>query len=252
MAIFLLTDFGTADLYVGQVKAVLLDYAPRQPVIDLLHDVAAYNVKAAAHLLAALLTRIPPGGVVLAVVDPGVGSARGALAVRADGRWLVGPDNGLLSVAAARAAKQESYSIAWRPKKLSDSFHGRDLFAPVAAWLARGDRRRARLRKTRPAVMLGASDLAEVIYVDHFGNVMTGLRAGALARDRVLVAKGTRISHARVFSDVPPGQLFWYENSLGLVELAASSANARRILDIEPGCPLGTERDTKAPMRVGR
>lgn len=251
MAIFLLTDFGSSDLYVGQVKATLLDCAPRHPVIDLLHDVPPYNVKAAAHLLAALFMRIPPGAVVLAVVDPGVGSARGALAVRADGRWLVGPDNGLLSVAAARAAKQESYSIAWRPKKLSESFHGRDLFAPVAAFLARGDRRKARLRKARPAVVLGAVDLAEVIYVDHFGNIVTGLRASALSRDGVLIAKGTRVPHARVFSDVPQGQLFWYENSLGLVELAANAANAQRILGIEPGCPLGAEHDAKVPMRVG-
>lgn len=251
MAIFLLTDFGSADLYVGQVKAALLDYAPRHSVVDLLHDVPPYNTRAAAHLLAALWTRIPAGAVVLAVVDPGVGSARGALAVRADQRWLVGPDNGLLSVVAARAAKQESYSIAWRPEKLSDSFHGRDLFAPVAAFLARGDRRKARLRKAQPAVVLGANDLPEVIYVDHFGNVVTGLRGGALRRDRVLVVKGIRIPYARVFSEVPHGQLFWYENSLGLVEVAANSANAREILGIETGCPLGAEDDAKTPLRVG-
>ncbi len=250
MAIFLVTDFGSADLYVGQMKAVLLDFAPRDPVIDLLHDAPSFNIKAAAHLLAALLSRVPPGGIVLAVVDPGVGSERGAIAVQADRRWLVGPDNGLLSVAAARAAKQESYSIGWRPEALSDSFHGRDLFAPVAALLARGDRKKARLRKTALAVTFGAKDLAEAIYVDHFGNVVTGLRASALGRDCVIIAKGNRIPYARVFSEVPPGQLFWYENSLGLVELAANSASAQRMLVIEPGSPLDVHAAAKDAIRV--
>ena len=125
-------------------------------------------------------------------------------------------------------------------------------FAPVAGLLARGDRKRARLRKARLAVTLGADDLAEVIYVDHFGNVVTGLRAHAVGRNRVLVANGTRIPYARVYSEVPPGQLFWYENSLGLVELAANSANAQRMLGIEPGCPLGAEDDAQAPIRIGR
>jgi len=252
MAIFLFTDFGSTDLYVGQVKTVLLDYAPRHSVIDLSHDVPSFNIKAGAHLLAALLARVPPRGVVLAVVDPGVGSARGAMAVRADGRWLVGPDNGLLSVAAARAAKQESYRITWRPDQLSDSFHGRDLFAPVAGLLARGDRKTAGLRKAPLGVTLGANDLAEVIYVDHFGNVVTGLRARALGRDHVLVTNGIRIPYARVYSEVPQGRLFWYENSLGLVEVAASSAHAQRLLGVEPGCPLRAEDGAKAPIRVGR
>lgn len=242
MAVFLFTDFGSADIYVGQVKAALLEYAPSQSVVDLLHDAPAFNVRAAAHLLAALLARVPSGAVVLAVVDPGVGSAREAVAVRASGRWLVGPDNGLLSVAAGRAARHEAHVIAWRPKALSNSFHGRDLFAPVAGMLARGDRKRARLRKrTRLAVTFGTSDLREVIYVDHFGNVLTGLRASAFGRDRVLVVNGIRIPYARVFSEVPQGQLFWYVNSLGLVELAANSASAQRILGIAQGCQLDSE-----------
>lgn len=241
MAIFLFTDFGSSDIYVGQVKAALLEYAPRQSVVDLLHEVPSFNIRAAAHLLAALLPRVPSGAVVLAVVDPGVGSAREAVAVRADGRWLVGPDNGLLSVVAARAAGHEAYTIAWRPKALSSSFHGRDLFAPVAGLLARGDRRRARLRRARLAVAFGANDLGEVIYVDHFGNIVTGLRASAFSRNHVLVTNGVRIPYARVYSEVPQGELFWYENSIGLVELAANSASAQRILGIAPGCPLALE-----------
>jgi len=236
--IFLFTDFGAADIYVGQVKAALLHYVPKLSVVDLLHDAPAFNVKAGAHLLAALVDRLPSGAVILAVVDPGVGGVRDAVAVRADGRWLVGPDNGLLSVVASRARKREVYAVGWRPKELSSSFHGRDLFAPVAGLLARGDRRRAKLRRSRLAASFGPDDLAEVIYVDHFGNLVTGLRAAACARDRTLVANGHRIHFARVFSEVPQGQLFWYENSLGLVELAANTASAQRLLGISPGAPL--------------
>ena len=98
MAIFVFTDFGSADIYAGQVRAVLQTHAPRQAVVDLLHDAPAFQVKASAHLLAALFLRLAGNSVTLAVVDPGVGGPREAVAVRADGRWLVGPDNGLLSV----------------------------------------------------------------------------------------------------------------------------------------------------------
>ena len=214
--IFLFTDFGAGDLYVGQVKAVLHQHAPKETVIDLLHDAPAFNVKAGAHLLAALAARLPKDSVVLAVVDPGVGGARQPVAVAADGRWFVGADNGLISVAAARAKKCEVFAIGWRPESLSDSFHGRDLFAPVAAMLARGDRKTAKLKKAALSVALGAAELGEVIYVDHFGNLVTGMRAGSVPRDRGLTINGRTIRYARVFSEVKAGEVFWYENSLGL------------------------------------
>jgi S-adenosylmethionine hydrolase len=239
--IFLFTDFGAADIYVGQVKAVLAQHAPGQAVIDLLHDAPAYNARASAHLLAALAARLSTGSVTLAVVDPGVGGPRGPVAVHVDGRWYVGPDNGLISVAAARASKCEAYSIGWRPNELSASFHGRDLFAPVAAMLARGDRKKAKLRKAPLAVSFGPEDLAEVIYVDHFGNIVTGLRAAGVPSDRGFTAGGRRVRHARVFSEVRPGELFWYENSLGLVEVAAHSAGAAATLGLRVGQPVGAD-----------
>jgi S-adenosylmethionine hydrolase len=233
--IFLFTDFGATDIYVGQVKAVLLSHAPKEVVIDLLHDAPAFNVKAGAHLLAALATRLPKGSVTLAVVDPGVGGPRKPVAVLADGRWFVGPDNGLISVAAARAVKSQVYSITWRPDARSESFDGRDLFAPVAAMLARGDRRTPGLKKAELAVSFGPNDLPEIIYVDHFGNLVTGLCAGRLPRDRGLTVNGRTVRYARVFAEVQAGEVFWYENSLGLVELAASSASAQQVLGFKPG-----------------
>jgi len=237
--VFLFTDFGIGGLYVGQVKAVLEEHAPKVPVIDLLHDAPAFNVNAGAHLLAALAARLPKGSVTLAVVDPGVGGRREPVAVLADGRWFVGPDNGLISVAAARAKKCEAFSIGWRPKALSASFHGRDLFAPVAAMLARGDRKMPKLNKATLAVSLGADDLGEVIYVDHFGNLVTGLRAGNVPHNRDLVINGRAVRYARVFSKVGQGEVFWYENSLGLVELAVNSASAQQVLGLKPGSRLG-------------
>ena len=237
--IFLFTDFGAGDIYVGQVKAVLHERAPESPVIDLLHDAPAFNVKAGAHLLSALATRLPMSSVTLAVVDPGVGGRREPLAVLADGRWFVGPDNGLISVAAARSKKCEAYSIGWRPKTLSASFHGRDLFALVATMLSRGDRKTAKLKKATVGVSFGPEDLAEVIYVDHFGNLVTGLRAGRVPHDRDLVISGRTIRYARVFSEVRQGEVFWYENSLGLVELAANSASATDTLGLRVGHSVG-------------
>jgi S-adenosylmethionine hydrolase len=238
--IFLFTDFGAADLYIGQVKAALHPVAPETRVVDLLNEAPAFNVKAAAHLLAALAARVPAGSVTLAVVDPGVGGARSPIAVLADDRWFVGPDNGLISVAAARAKKADVFAIGWKPPSLAATFHGRDLFAPVAGMLARGDRKAAKLQgKARLAQSFGADDLAEVIYVDHYGNAMTGLRASGVPRKARLVVEGRWIERARVFSDVPPGAAFWYENSVGLTEIAANGTSAAQALGLRIGAAIG-------------
>jgi len=236
MAIVLFTDFGSGDLYVGQVKAVLAQHAPGTEVIDLLHDVPAYRVRAGAHLLDALKDSFPVGSVFLAVVDPGVGSEREALILEADGRHYVGPDNGLLSVIAARAAERRWWRILWRPHALSGSFHGRDLFAPVAALLASGKLMNdERAEIAAPATELGVGDAAEIIFVDHYGNACTGLRAGRAPRDAILVARGSRLSYARVFSEAPPGVCFWYQNSYGLVEIAVNLGSAAQLLGLSIG-----------------
>ena len=242
MSIYLFTDFGSGDLYVGQVKAVLHQYAPSAQVVDLLHEAPAFNVKASAYLLAALAERIPAPSVTLAVVDPGVGSTRAPIIALADGKWFVGPDNGLLSVVLARARAARVFPITWRPDTSSASFHGRDLFAPFAGMLASGDLDAGQLeQKTGLDVSLGGGDLAEVIYIDHYGNAFTGLRAGSVARDARVVTGDRRIRYARVFSEVAEGEVFWYANSLGLVEIAANSANVAAKLGLRVGHPLGIE-----------
>jgi S-adenosylmethionine hydrolase len=242
--IVLFTDFGADDIYVAQVKAVLHEQAPAgTAVLDLLHRAHAFDVRAGAHLLAALTGRFPPGSVFVAVIDPGVGSERDGAVVEADGRWFVGPDNGLLSVVAARAAKVRTRRIVWRPPALSASFHGRDVFAPIAARLASGDPATDATEPTAGLqVRLDPGDLAEVVYVDHYGNALTGLRAGAVPPQATLTLRGHEIAPARVFSDVAVGTPFWYVNSIGLVEVAVNRDSAARRLGIGIGERVGWQR----------
>ncbi len=238
MAIVLFTDFGSADIYVGQVKAVLQQWAPQIAVIDLANDLPPFNVRAAAHLLDALKTPFPEGSVFICVVDPGVGTARAAIVVEADGRRYVGPDNGLMSVVAARAADARLFSIAWRPERLSDSFHGRDLFAPVAARIAAATLPPEHLRPLSAlAESFGVEDIEEIIYVDHYGNACTGIRAAGVPRDAVLSANGHRISYARVFGEAGE-KVFWYENSHGMVEIAMNRTSAADTLGLSVGQPV--------------
>jgi S-adenosylmethionine hydrolase len=240
MSVFLFTDFGAADIYVGQVKAVLQRDAPGVAVIDLLHEAPPYNVRAGAHLLAALSAQIPRASVTLAVVDPGVGSARGALAVKADGRWFVGPDNGLLSVLAAPSDAREYWRITWRPDNLSASFHGRDLFAPVAAAIQASRFPGAKAEPiSDPDVDLGGTEMGEIIYIDHYGNAFTGLRARGIPTEASLISGAHSLHYHRVFSDARPGAVFWYENSLGLVEIAGAQCSAAAELDLNVGQPVG-------------
>ena len=234
--IVLFTDFGGNDIYVPQMKAALLARDPSTVIIDLLHSVPDFRIEPAAHLLAALHDRFPVDTVFVAVVDPGVGTSRNAAIVRADGRWYVGPDNGLLSVIAARAMSARAWHISWRPPDLSASFHGRDLFAPIAAAIAAGDFPIDKVDQVeRLDVALDPGDLAQIIYIDHYGNAMTGLRGSALPADATIGAGASKVAHARVFDEVPAGTAFWYVNSIGLVEIAANRANAAALLALAIG-----------------
>ena|SRR5438876_10034031 len=237
--IVLFTDFGLEGPYTGQVKAVLHRTAPGVPLIDLFADAPAGQPKPAAYLLAAYATWFPPGTVVLAVVDPGVGSARSALIVKAEARWYVGPDNGLFELVARRAPAARSWEIRWRPEMLSASFHGRDLFAPVAGQLARGELPSDEQRAAAIGRRLDwPDDLPEIAYIDRFGNAMTGFRAAVVAKDARLSAGGRVLGRARTFADAPPGQPFWYENSNGLVEIAVNAARADAVLGLTIGSPI--------------
>jgi S-adenosylmethionine hydrolase len=237
--IALFTDFGLHGPYSGQMKAVLHEMAQDVPVVDLFADAPAGNPKASAYLLSAYAAWFPVGTVFLAVVDPGVGSGRPAVFVEADGKWFVGPGNGLFELVQRRARTMRCWEIAWTPKQLSASFHGRDLFAPIAAMLARGDsppgHRRDDGTDRRPD---WPDELGEVVYLDCYGNAMTGMRAVELPADARLVAAGRMLERARTFSDRPQGSAFWYENSNGLAEIAVNQGRADRDFGLSIGTPV--------------
>jgi len=234
--IALFTDFGLCGPYTGQVKAALHREAPGIPVIDLFADAPMHDPRAATYLLAAYAAWFPAGTVLLCVVDPGVGGPRAPVVVEADGRRFVGPDNGLFELAARRAIAVQAWEIVWRPAVLSPSFHGRDLFAPVAARLAAGRDLSGALRPARLAARPDwPDDLAEIVYVDRFGNAMTGLRAAALPADARLRAAGRDLARARSFPDLPPGAAFWYENANGLAEIAVNQGRADAALGLAIG-----------------
>jgi len=239
--IVLFTDFGLAGPYTGQMKTVLRREAPQAEIIDLFADAPVGNPRASAYLLAGYADWFPPGTIFLCVVDPGVGGPRAPLMIEADRRWYVGPENGLFELVLRRAQRLHCYEITWRPTKLSVSFHGRDLFAPVAAMLARGERPRVHPHEPiREAAW--PDDLAEIVYIDHYGNAMTGLRGSATPEGATLIlGDKTRVIHAATFSAVPEGQAFWYENSNGLIEIAVNRGRAADRLALAIGSKLRIE-----------
>ncbi|KAF0192927.1 MAG: hypothetical protein FD165_30 [Gammaproteobacteria bacterium] len=230
------TDFGIGP-YTGQVKAMLCRQAPGVPVIDLACDAPSCNPQAAAYLLAALLVPIPHDAVVMGVVDPGVGNSdRKPVIVNVDGRWFVGPDNGLFSVVAMRGRKVGCWDVEWLPEQLSATFHGRDLFAPLAARLACGGDPSGQER--RPADLVGndwPADLHQIIYIDHFGNAVTGVRASSVAASARVSVGGITLPRARTFSDVPAGSGFCYKNAFGLLEIAVNRGRADAVLSVGIG-----------------
>ena len=236
--IVLLTDFGLEGPYTGQVLAVLQQAAPGVATIPLFADAPAGKPQPSAYLLAAYAAWFPEGTVFLCVVDPGVGGERRAVIAEASGKLFVGPDNGLFDIVLRRASDARLWEITWRPPSLSASFHGRDLFAPVAGRLARGEKLSSVARPTedRSAVRGWPDDLAEIVYIDHYGNALTGVRGDRLATTSVLVAASRhRLTHAETFKAVPAGQAFWYVNSNGLVEIAVNGGRADRVLGLAIG-----------------
>nr|VFK55029.1 MAG: hypothetical protein BECKTUN1418D_GA0071000_102611 [Candidatus Kentron sp. TUN] len=238
--IVLFTDFGSTGPYVGQVKASLIRKAPNVPIVDLMHDVPAFNPKAAAYLLAAFVEEFPEDSIFLCVVDPGVGTAlRRPVVLTIDGRRFVGPHNGLFNVVARRGQQVQIAEITWRPRRLSASFHGRDLFAPVAAMIACGESVPvSSLPFESSMINSWPEDLARIIYVDHFGNAMTGLRALGFHGSRRIVIGDMALHRAETFAQVPGGEGFWYENANGLVEIAINQGNAARQFGLCIGTPI--------------
>ena len=256
-----LSDYGVQDDFVGICHGVIARICPDAKVIDLTHGVPRHDVYAGALILEGALPYLPVG-VHLAVVDPDVGAARRAVAIRAaDDRVLVGPDNGLLSLAAVRAGGVvEAVDIAqsrFRLEPVSATFHGRDIFAPVAAHLAAGEPLAAagvpcdpdglvRLTLPEPELSDGVV-IAHALYVDRFGNVGLNMSHEDLAKLGFKIGRSVRLqlpggefqmTYARTFADVPEGEFLAYEDAYQRLAIAISHGNAAQRLGLAAGDAL--------------
>jgi S-adenosylmethionine hydrolase len=267
LPITFLSDYGSDDEFAGVCRAVMARIAPDAPVIDLTHGIPRHAVAQGALVLARSLPFAPPG-VHVAVVDPGVGSERRAVAVRAgsEGRVLVGPDNGLLVTAAERlGGATEAIDISrsgWRLDPVSATFHGRDIFAPVAARLAGGaafadggediDPYSLEPSPLAEPAFADGGVVAHVVGIDHFGNAaldvehehlpQTGLRLGRPVRLTTAGAQHS-VAFAYTFADVAAGELLVYENSYRSLGLAVNRGSAADRLGLEPGSEVRLEAE---------
>jgi hypothetical protein len=248
-----LTDYGRDDEFVGVCHGVIARRCPQARVIDLSHGIPPQDVVAGALALARALP-YTPAGVYLAVVDPGVGGARRAVALRAaDGRLFVGPDNGLLWPAAQAAggvaAAVDLAGSAHLLEPVSATFHGRDVFAPVAASLAAGTPLHAVGTPLDVASLEtleipaprhdGGALLATALAVDHFGNVaLNATRADLPSAATAWLAGDRPATLGRIFTDVAPGELLLYEDSSGTLALAVNRGSAAERLGVEPGATV--------------
>lgn len=233
--IVLFTDFGIQDPYVGQLKSVIMQHAPRISIIDLLHQVPDYDIKAASYLLPAYVREFPLDSIFICVVDPGVGSSRQACVAQLDGRWFVGPENGLFSVLQQRSTQVKWWHILTSEFTASASFHGRDIFAPIAVKMVMGDL--SGLSTVEPPGPENGwpADLSEIVYIDHYGNLISGFRFSQLPTGSQIQFKGEFLPEARTFSDVDEGSVFYYENANGLLEIAVNKGNAQSGFDARLG-----------------
>ena len=236
----LLTDFGTADGYVAQVKGVILSHTPLATIVDITHEIAPQDVTHARFVVDGYWHRFPPGTVHLIVVDPGVGTSRAALAVCADHRFLVAPDNGVLSSA---LRWEGAHAVAIEvPTGASPVFHGRDVFAPAAAALTTG----MPIEQLGPSVdqpVCLAWPVArrdqdgviegEVLLVDRFGNVITNL-PGTEHATRITFG-ASEVQVLRTYADVEPGHPLALVGSSGFVEIAVREGSAARRFDLGRG-----------------
>lgn len=236
--ITLLTDFGSIDAYVAEMKGVLLSQVPDATLVDISHSITPGDVPAAAYVLHRAWQRFPAGSVHLVVVDPGVGTSRAALALEAHGHAFIGPDNGLFSyVLRDTAISVVELAV---PEGAAPTFHGRDVFAPAAARLALGEPLAALGRPftaeperlaTREPYHEGKVLVGEVIYVDRFGTLVTNFTPEILPDYAVIEIEGVEIGRLRrTFGDVPTGTLVAFLGSEGHVEIAVRDGSAARKL----------------------
>lgn len=242
MIITLTTDFGSKDPFVGIMKGVIYGINPDATIVDLTHSVPAQDVLAAALTLRHSLDYFPRGSIHVAVVDPGVGSSRKAILIEADGSLLVGPDNGIWSLALATRAIERIVHLSnkkFHRQPSSSTFHGRDIFAPVAAHLslgvsadAFGESLKSFVEIELPSVKTGENQMiGEIVYIDGFGNLFTNIRATDLGDKSALEVQLGELTIGGIatnYAAVASGACIALVNSWGLLEIAANKSNAQQ------------------------
>lgn len=219
------TDFGTAGPYLGQMEAAIKRESDAISVIHLQSDAPACNPKFSGYLLAALANQFDEA-VFVCVVDPGVGGERRPLVVESQGQWFVGPDNGLFAPLFHQRGEMNIYQILQQPRGVSQTFHGRDLFALVALKIIKKQYVALNNISKLEVGLEWQADLYEIIYCDHFGNLFTGVRGRQIRRSAVIHLADSLITWAPRFDAVKQGDPFWYVNSCGLVEIAVNGGRA--------------------------
>ncbi|MEZ0394121.1 MAG: S-adenosyl-l-methionine hydroxide adenosyltransferase family protein [Desulfurococcaceae archaeon] len=266
--IALLTDYGYKDPYAGVMKGVIKAINPEAEIVDLTHGISRQDVLEGALALLAARGYFPAGTIFVAVVDPGVGGRRRAVVVETTNYYLVGPDNGVLSLLAEADGIRRAFDVSnsrYRLPAVSGTFHGRDVFAPIAAWISRGVRPEELGVEVDPSSLArldignaeveGGALRGAIIYVDAYGNLMTNIparlakSAGIEVGDQLFVRlqDGRRFecSFVESFSWVRPGELACYENSWGYVELAIFMGNAAEALGLGRGARVEIRRAGK-------
>lgn len=254
--ITLLTDFGRPDYFVGAMKGVILSINPHATIVDLTHDIPPQDIAAGAFTLLSCYKDFPAGAIHVAVVDPGVGSDRRALLIECGNQFFVGPDNGLFSWICEREADWTAIQLTnerFFRRPVSHTFHGRDVFAPVAAALSRGVtpsqfgapfRDIVRLETLEPTVVSANALAGRIIHIDRFGNCVTSFtaehlrsRPGSTAWRFMLDEREITSFHA-FFADAAANEIFCTIGSAGFVEICARNASAAALLDVKRGQKL--------------
>ena len=258
----LLTDFGLKDSYVAEMKAVILSLCPRASLVDITHEVEPFNLRAAAYLLSRAAPWFPRGTVHLAIVDPGVGGGRKPLIVEAEGAVFVGPDNGILLPAARKLGLKRVYEIRSEklPKRFTEVFHGRDIFAPTAARLACGVKPSSLGVETSEFVeevipqakILEGKIRGEIVYADRFGNLVTNIgrklleafnvKPGSLLKVSFKERKALTVRFLQAYSQAEVGELLTLVGSWGTLEVSANQAKASEKLKVGVGEELWVEK----------
>ncbi|MBX7169530.1 MAG: SAM-dependent chlorinase/fluorinase [Pyrinomonadaceae bacterium] len=248
MIIALLTDFGTQDYFVGALKGVILSINEAAKIIDITHEIEPQNIKSASFILASVYQTFPPQTIFVSVVDPGVGSARRAILVETDKYSFIAPDNGLLSFIFQTQQKFRVFELTnsqYFLPNVSQTFHGRDIFAPVAAWCSKGIDSQEFGKEvtdfvifddTRPKIIEENLLEAEIVHIDHFGNIVTNLKKEDVKGDFALEINGIEIAkNLSFYAEAEIGEVFTIWGSAGYLEIVANQNSASELLKTKTG-----------------